>query len=162
MPAPLIELTARIVSAHAATRAMTQDELLAAMKNVHTTLKTLEEGTAMVSDPPDAVETVPVLSAKRSIQKQQVVCLICGKEGYKTLTRHLKQAHGMKPAAYRRQVGLPAGTPLVAKAYSAARREAALKNNLGEKLAKGRVAYQTKQKKAAAASKKTATTQKTP
>jgi predicted transcriptional regulator len=159
MPAPLIELTARIVSAHAATRAMTRDELLTAMKDVHTTLKTLEEGTAVVAEQPDAVENVPVLSAKRSIQKQQIVCLICGKEGYKTLTRHLKQAHGMKPAAYRRQFGLPAGTPLVAKAYSAARREAALKNNLGEKLAKGRVAYQAKQKKAA--SKKAATTKKT-
>lgn len=148
MPSTLTELTASIVSAHAATVEMTQDELLAEIQKVHATLKALEEG--VVAAPEQAVETeaAPVMSAKKSIQKNQIVCLICGKGGFKTLTRHLKKAHDMKPVDYRKQFGLPPGTSLTAKSYSEARRESALKNNLGEKLTKGRVAYQAEQKKA--------------
>lgn len=153
MPSTLTELTASIVSAHAATVEMTADELLAEIQKVHATLKALEEGVGAA--PEQAVETVaaPVMSAKKSIQKNQIVCLICGKGGFKTLTRHLKQAHDMKAPAYRKQFGLPAGTALAAKSYSESRRESALKNNLGEKLAKGREAYQAKQKTAVEASK---------
>lgn len=155
MPSTLTELTASIVSAHAATVEMTQDELLVEIQKVHATLKALEEGAVVSPEQPLEAEAAPVMSAKKSIQKNQIVCLICGKGGLKTLTRHLKQVHGINPAAYRKQFGLPAGTPLAAKSYSEARREAALKNNLGEKLSKGREAYQAKQKTAATAAAKT-------
>ena len=147
MPSTLTELTASIVSAHAATVEMTQEELLAEIQKVHAALKALEEGVAAPEQPVET-EFAPVMSAKKSIQKNQIVCLICGKGGFKTLTRHLKQAHDMKASAYRKQFGLPAGTALAAKSYSESRRESALKNNLGEKLAKGREAYQAEQKKA--------------
>lgn len=155
MPATLTELTASIVSAHAATIEMTQDELVAEIQKVHATLKALEEGVVAAPEQSAGSEVAPVMSARKSIQKNQIVCLICGKGGYKTLTRHLKQAHDIKPSAYRKQFGLPAGTPLAAKSYSEARREAAVKNNLGEKLAIGREAYQAKQKTAAPAAAKT-------
>lgn len=168
MPSTLIELTASIVSAHAATVEMSQDELLAEIQKVHATLKGLDEGIAAAPEQPVEAETAPVMSAKKSIQKNQIVCLICGKGGFKTLSRHLKQAHDMKASAYRKQFGLPAGTALAAKAYSESRRESALKNNLGEKLAKGREAYQAKQKtandapKTKPAPKKTVSAKKSP
>ena len=168
MPSTLIELTASIVSAHAATVEMSQDELLAEIQKVHATLKGLDEGVVAAPEQPIEAEAAPVMSAKKSIQKNQIVCLICGKGGFKTLTRHLKQAHDMKASAYRKQFGLPAGTALAAKAYSESRRESALKNNLGEKLAKGREAYQAKQKaatdvpKAKPAPKKATSAKKSP
>ena len=168
MPSTLIELTASIVSAHAATVEMSQDELLAEIQKVHATLKGLDEGVVAAPEQPIEAEAAPVMSAKKSIQKNQIVCLICGKGGFKTLTRHLKRAHDMKASAYRKQFGLPAGTALAAKAYSESRRESALKNNLGEKLAKGREAYQAKQKtatdapKAKPAPKKAAPAKKSP
>lgn len=146
MPSTLTELTASIVSAHAATVEMTADELLAEIQKVYVTLKALDEGVVAASEQPVEAEAPPVISAKKSIQKNQIVCLICGKGGFKTLSRHLKQAHDMKASVYRKQFGLPAGTALAAKSYSESRRESALKNNLGEKLAKGREAYQAKQK----------------
>jgi predicted transcriptional regulator len=153
MPSTLTELTASIVSAHAATVEMTQDELLAEIRKVYTTLKALEEGTVAAPEQPAEAEAPPVMSARKSIQKNQIICLECGKGGFKTLVRHLKQAHSMTAIEYRKKHGLPSGTRLAAKAYSEARRESALKNNLGEKLAKGREAYQAKQKTANEATK---------
>lgn len=153
----LIELTSEIVTAHASTVELTSDELLVEIQKVYAILKSLEDGGAItVSVPLDEGQTTaPVMSAKKSIQKNQVVCLICGKDGFKTLTRHLKQVHGMSASAYRKQFGIPAGTPLVAKAYSESRRESAVKNNLSEKLSKGREAYQAAQRESKATTMKT-------
>lgn len=137
MSSPLIELTASIVSAHAASTGLTAEQLLLEIQSVHAALKQLESGeTAPVEVQPAA----PAMEPKKSIQKNQVVCLICGKSGLKTLTRHLNQTHSMKPAEYRKQFGLPAGTALVAKGYSEERRQQALKNNLASNLEKARAA----------------------
>ena len=142
MPSPLIELTASIVSAHAASTEMTADQLLQEIQTVHAALKQLESGE---TTPVEAQPAAPAMEPKKSIQKNQVVCLICGKSGLKTLARHLKQEHDMKPAVYRKQYGLPAGTALVAKGYSEERRQQALKNNLAGNLEKARAAKGKKQ-----------------
>ena len=155
MPSPLIELTASIVAAHAAISTLTQEDLLAEIRSVHAALASLETDTNTAAPAPEKAPPVPV---KQSIQKQQVICLLCGKDGFKTLTRHLKQVHGIQPAAYRKQFGLPAGTPLVDKADAATRRQAALSNNLAANLAKDRAA---KQQPPAAAPRKKTTTKKT-
>lgn len=139
MSSILVELTANIVSSHAASVEMTSDELLLEIQKVYQTLKNLDNETT--GDAVAAPQETPVaINPKKSIQKDQIICLICGKGGFKTLSRHLKQAHDLKPGAYRKQFNLPAGIPLAAKNYSEARRQAALSNNLGENLAKGRVA----------------------
>jgi len=137
MPSPLIELTARIVSAHASSTKMTFDRLLQEIQSVHATLKQLEPGEAT---PIEAQPAAPAMEPRKSIQKNQVICLICGKGGFKTLTRHLKQTHDMLPGEYRKQFGLAAGTSLVAKGYSEFRRQQALKNNLAGNLEKARAA----------------------
>lgn len=137
MSSVLVELTANIVSSHAASVEMTSEELLQEIQKVYTALKTLESGEVLAEET-SVKEAAPAVSPKKSIQKDQVICLVCGKGGFKTLSRHLKQAHDMKPAAYRKQFGIPSGTALAAKNYSESRRQAALNNNLGEKLAQGR------------------------
>jgi predicted transcriptional regulator len=135
MSSVLVELTANIVSSHAASVEMSSEELLLEIQKVYQALKQLDNATLPEGE---TAKPVPVMSAKKSIQKDQVVCLICNKGGFKTLTRHLKQVHDMKPGAYRKQFGMAAGTPLTAKNYSEARREAAKKINLGANLEKAR------------------------
>lgn len=135
MSSILVELTANIVSSHAASVEMTSDELLQEIQRVYGMLKQLEGDLPVEGD---AAKAAPAMAPKKSIQKDQVVCLICNKGGFKTLTRHLKQVHNMKPGEYRKQFGLPAGTPLAAKNYSEARRAAAQKNNLAANLEKAR------------------------
>lgn len=159
MPSPLIELTASIVSAHAASTGMSADQLLQEIQTVHAALKRLEAGEVT---PVEGQPATPAMEPKKSIQKNQVVCLICGKDGFKTLTRHLKQSHDMKPGEYRKQFGLPAGTTLVAKGYSEARRQQALKNNLAGNLEKARAAKGKRQMPAPASVTKSKAAAKKP
>lgn len=137
MSSILVELTANIVSSHAASVELTSDELLSEIQRVYSALKKLESDT-VTEEEATTKEAAPAINPKKSIQKDQVICLICGKGGFKTLSRHLKQSHDIKASAYRKQFGIAAGTPLAAKNYSEARRQAAIDNNLGEKLAAGR------------------------
>ncbi|SKA07853.1 transcriptional regulator, MucR family [Trichlorobacter thiogenes] len=137
MSSILVELTANIVSSHAATVEMSSDELLQEIQKVYAALKNLDSDIA-AGEEAVVKEAAPAISPKKSIQKDQIICLICGKGGFKTLSRHLKQAHGLKASEYRKQFGIASGTPLAAKNYSEARRQSAIDNNLGEKLAKGR------------------------
>jgi predicted transcriptional regulator len=81
---------------------------------------------------------------KKAFQNDQVSCLICGKTGFKTLTRHLKQAHDLKPGQYRKQFNIPSSQSLTAKNYSEARRKAANENNLAANLEKARAARAAK------------------
>jgi predicted transcriptional regulator len=132
--ATLIEMVAEIVSAHATTNKMNSDDLLVELQKVHATLKALESG-----QPAEGVtENKPALTIKQAFKKDEVICLVCGKGGFKTLTRHLNQAHGLKPGQYRRQFNIPTSQSLSAKNYSEARRQAALDRGLADNLANAR------------------------
>ncbi|GFE61011.1 MucR family transcriptional regulator [Geobacter sp. AOG2] len=137
MTATLVELTAGIVSSHAAGTEMSSDDLIQEINRVFTTLKKLEIEGAMTVEGA-AVPGAPAMPIKKAFQNDQVCCLICGKTGFKTLTRHLKQAHDMKPGQYRKQFNIPASQSLTAKNYSEARRKAANENNLAANLEKAR------------------------
>ncbi|KAA0895025.1 MucR family transcriptional regulator [Oryzomonas rubra] len=137
MTATLVELTAGIVSSHAAGTEMNSDDLIQEINRVFTTLKKLETEGATAAEGA-AAPGAPAMSIKKAFQNDQVCCLICGKTGFKTLTRHLKQAHDMKPGQYRKQFNIPASQSLTAKNYSEARRKAANENNLAANLEKAR------------------------
>jgi predicted transcriptional regulator len=136
--ATLIEMAAEIVSSHASSSPMSTDELLNAIQRVYATLKQVESGEP--AEVPTAEEQKPAVSAKQSIKKNEVICLICGKGGMKTLTRHLTQAHQMKPGAYRKQFGIPRTLALAAKDFTAKRKEIASTMNLAGNLEKARAA----------------------
>jgi predicted transcriptional regulator len=127
-----MELVAGIVSAHASTNQLSSDELLAELQKVHSTLKALETGA------PAEAEAKPSITIKQAFKKDEVVCMVCGKGGFKTLTRHLKHAHELKPGQYRKQFNIPTSQTLAAKNYSEARRQAALDRGLADNLAKAR------------------------
>lgn len=142
MTATLVELTASIVSSHASGTEMSGDDLIQEINKVYATLKKLEieGGAAEAGNIPGA----PAMPLKKAFQNDQVSCLICGKAGFKTLTRHLKQAHDLKPGQYRKQFNIPSSQSLTAKNYSEARRKAANENNLAANLEKARAARAAK------------------
>lgn len=136
MSPSLVELTANIVSSHASGSQLSRDELIQEINTVYAALKQLETGTPAVE--PEITPAAPAMSLKKAFQNDQVSCMICGKTGFKTLTRHLKQAHDLKPGQYRKQFNIPANQSLTAKNYSEARRQAASENNLAANLEKAR------------------------
>ena len=93
---------------------------------VHRTLSGL--GT---NAPMPATETLtPAVPIRRSVRPDHVVCLECGFRG-KILRRHLRDAHGLEPVAYRIRWKLPAEHPIIAPAYSEQRSTMAKQIGLG-------------------------------
>ncbi|WP_136513368.1 MucR family transcriptional regulator [Geomonas edaphica] len=132
--ATLVEIAAQLVASHASSTPMTSDELLAEIAKVHAALKNLEAGQGVEG----VEEPKASLSIKEAFKKNEVVCLVCGKGGFKTLARHLSTAHGMKPGAYKKQFGIPSKQALSAKSYSESRRKMAQDRGLADNLAKAR------------------------
>ena len=155
--ATLLEMATEIVSAHACNTTMTKDELIAEIASVYQALAALEKGETVGAE--QAEETKPAISAKKSIGKNAIVCLICGKS-MKTLTRHLKTAHDLKPGQYRKQFGISSSQSLAAKSYSESRRQMAIDRGLGDKLAAARAAKKPAAAKAKAAPKAKVTAKK--
>lgn len=134
--ATLLELTASIVSSHASITELTSEELLQEIQKVHTALQKLE---GFIAEEVEAAEAkAPAISLKKAFQADQVICMVCGKGGMKTLARHLAQVHNMKPGEYRKQFGIPRTQALTAKNFSESRRKMAQDRGLADNLAKAR------------------------
>jgi predicted transcriptional regulator len=131
--ATILEMAAQIVTSHASSSPLTQDELLKELQQVYASLKSLEAGL-----PVEVTTEAPALTVKQAFKKNEVICMVCGKGGMKTLTRHLMRDHGLKPGQYRKQFGIPAKQSLTAKSYSDARKQMAEERGLGDVLAKAR------------------------
>lgn len=85
---------------------------------------------------PAAPEYVPAVSIRKSLASHDhIISLIDGRP-YKTLKRHLA-THNLTPEQYRERYNLPKTYPLVAPAYSDARRAVAERLGLGKKPAQG-------------------------
>lgn len=143
----LLEMAAEIVAAHASTTSLSKEELVAELGDVHKALSALEKGEASALETAgEEAAATPAVSRKKAFGKDKVTCMICGKE-MKTLARHLKTSHGMKPVEYRRQFDIPRTQPLAARSYSESRRQMAIERGLGENLAKARAARGKAKKK---------------
>ena len=134
--ATLLEMATEIVSAHACNTSMTKDELIAEIASVYQALAAIEKGETVTAEAP-AEEAGPAISKKKAFGKDKVYCMICGK-AMKTLARHLKTAHDLKPGQYRKQFGIPSKQSLAARSYSESRRQMAIDRGLGDKLALAR------------------------
>ena len=137
MAQTLLELTTSIVSAHVSMTEMSGDELLQEIQSVYKSLLQLEAALPVESEPTAEVKPITI-SLKKAFQADQVICMICGKSGMKTLTRHLTKVHNMKPGEYRKQFGIPRSQSLTAKNFSEARRQMANDRGLADTLAKAR------------------------
>ena len=129
-----LEMTAEIVKAHAGASKLTSEELLGDLKKVYAALHGLESG-----HPIESVEKhKSTLTIKQAFKKDEILCMICGKGGMKTLTRHLNSVHDLKPFAYRKLFGIRSTQALTATSFTESRRAMALERGLADNLAKAR------------------------
>jgi predicted transcriptional regulator len=138
--ATLLEMAKEIVAAHAQTTTLTTDELIQEIHQIHAVLQQLESGASPEASPSEAASAALSLTVKQAFKTNEVVCMICGKGGMKTLTRHLNQAHQVKPSQYRRQFGIPKSQPLMSRKYAETRKQIAATMDLGANLEKARAA----------------------
>lgn len=131
----ILEMAVGIVSAHASTTAMTKEELVSELTEIHAALKKIECSDTLAEE--GQAEQQPAISLKKAFGKDKVICMICGK-AMTTLGRHIRMVHQITPAEYRKQFDIPRTQPLAAKAYSEKRKQMAIERGLGEKLAKAR------------------------
>jgi predicted transcriptional regulator len=144
--ATLIEMAKEIAAAHALTTALTTDQLIQEIHQIHAVLQQLESGSCSLHTPsPEA--TFPSLTIKQAFRTNELFCMICGKGGMKTLTRHLNQAHQMKPSGYRKEFGIPKSQPLMSRKYAETRKQIAATMDLGANLEKARAARKSAQGK---------------
>lgn len=134
----IAELTAQIVSSSASKKEMGKDEIVAMIKEVSAELKAIDAPVEEVPVTTEPVATEPIMKPMASIKKNEIICLICGKGGFKTLTRHLRKDHGIEPKDYKKQFGIPAKVSLMSKDYATTRAELAKTSNVGARMLEGK------------------------
>ena len=120
----ILNITARIVSAHVHHNAVPADQLPGLIRSVHGALARAANGPEVQPTPTAAV------SAKQSMTANQMICMDCGKT-FTSLKRHLRSAHGLSPNQYRMRWKLPRAYPMVAPNYAKKRSAWAKKAGLG-------------------------------
>jgi predicted transcriptional regulator len=132
--ATLLEMTAEIVKAHAAASKLTSEELLGDLRKVYSALQRL--GSVQLTGTEE--KSRPALTIKQAFKKDEVICMVCGKGGMKSLSRHLNFIHDLKPSAYRKQFGIRRTQALTATSFTESRRAMALERGLADNLIKAR------------------------
>jgi predicted transcriptional regulator len=125
-PRSVAKLTTEIVVAYVTRNTIAPADLGDLIGAVARAFGTLGREQAEPAKPKAAVP------ARRSIQDDHLVCLVCGKQ-QKILRRHLDVAHQLTPEAYREQFGLRPDYPMAAPGYSRQRSEMAKRVGLGQR-----------------------------
>ena len=108
------------------------DDVPAFLKTMYETVSALGGGSTAAEPEAVTADYTPAVTARKSLgSPEHIISMIDGKP-YKTLRRHLS-GHGLTPEQYRERYNLKADYPMVAPAYSSARREMAKKIGLGRK-----------------------------
>lgn len=128
-PARLLDLTARIVSAHAGHNPVAPGQLPELIRAVHRTLNGLGQGGAAMAEPARPDPAVPI---RRSVAPDRITCLECGAK-MTMLKRHLGTEHGLTPEGYRERWRLGRDYPMVAPRYAEVRSGLAKQFGLGRK-----------------------------
>lgn len=124
----ITEMTTRIVSAYVAHNNVDPEQVPQIIQTVARDLKALQSGELDEA----GGDTQPAVSPRKSIGKDYLVCLACGRK-QKALKRHLAKAHGLSPEQYREMYGLRPDYPMVAPNTSKRRSEIARSIGLGRR-----------------------------
>jgi predicted transcriptional regulator len=119
-------LTTEIVTAYLRNHSMAAAEVPVLVATVARELDGLGR------EPEEPAQPEPAVSIRRSVQRDHLVCLLCGRK-LKSLRRHLTVAHDLAPSAYRETFGLKRDYPIVAPAYAEQRSEVARRTGLGRR-----------------------------
>lgn len=110
-------LTTRVVTAYLHSHALPVAELALLISAVKSALLALD---GAASAAVQALSRQPAVPIRRSVSREAIVCLDCGKT-QKTLRRHLAGAHGLTADEYRARWRLPADYPMTAPDFAAER-----------------------------------------
>jgi predicted transcriptional regulator len=122
---------AEILSAYLANNTVSPADLGSVIATVKSAFG-VSGGSAITTTDDEPKKLEPVVSVKKSITPDALLCLHCGKP-FKSLKRHLQSQHDQSPNEYRAAFGLKADYPTVAPNYSAQRSTLALSAGLGRK-----------------------------
>ena len=132
MSKSLVEMCTDIVSAQASHTAMSSEDIVESLRQVFRTLQevqhlgdTIEQDGWVTRDP------------QSSIQRNQVLCLECGK-AFKLLSNRHLALHDLTPRAYKHKHGIRMTQALSARTLSARRRKLAKELGMGKQLAEWR------------------------
>jgi predicted transcriptional regulator len=140
MPKSLVEMASEIVAAQASHTPMTPEDISDVVRRVFDILQSLQSIEAGQTSG-GLGETPEKMNPQDSIQRNRVICLVCGKEFKLLSNRHLA-LHGMTSRDYKLKYGLPLRQALSAKSLTLARRKIAKEKGLGAKLVAYRRAHQ--------------------
>ena len=136
--ATLSEMVVQVLTARLTKKEMTLEEMQKEMTAIANMIKGIEGEAIQAPEPTQEEPAKPQkVNLKKVFKDKEVVCLLCNK-GFTTLKRHLAKVHNISDKEYKKQFGIPSKQPLVAKAYSEARKQSAIDRGLGDILAKAR------------------------
>ena len=128
----LVEMCTDIVSAQASHTPMSSEDIAESLRHIFRTLQEVQhigDGT----EPEEGMTRDP----QSSIQRNQVLCLECGK-AFKLLSNRHLALHGLTPRAYKYKHGIRMTQALSARTLSARRRKLAKELGMGKQLAEWR------------------------
>ncbi len=126
--AEYIKMTAEVVSAYVSNNNLGPADLPNLIRGVHEAICGAVNGSGQNG----AAQAAPAVPVKRSVTRDHITCLECGKQ-FKSLKRHLNTHHGLKPPDYREKWGLAYDYPMVAPSYAKERSKLAIDMGLGKK-----------------------------
>ncbi len=120
-----LKIAIELAKAQASVRVMQEDDIMAMIHRLASSLKTLtaEE---------DVNDDAPLLSGPDSIKEKTITCLECGKS-FKLITKKHLAKHGLDADSYRQKWGLKSDAPLVCKSLQRVRRKKMKTMKLWEK-----------------------------
>ena len=132
MAKSLVEMCAEIVAAQAGHTRLTSEEIGDSLRQVFRTLLDVQRTGQDIE-----VEESVVRDPQASIQRNQVICLECGKSFKLLSNRHLA-LHNLTPRAYKQKHGIRMTQALSARTLSQRRRKLAKELGMGKQLAEWR------------------------
>ena len=127
----LVEMCAMIVSAQAKQVQLSPDDLVHSLQTIGKTLRDIQRQQA---NPRPAV-ALP----ERSIRRNHITCLECGRTFTLLTNRHLA-LHNLTPRTYKQKYGMALTQPLSARALTEKRRRVARELGMGKELTAWRAA----------------------
>jgi predicted transcriptional regulator len=129
MSKSLVEMSAEIVAAQASHTPLSPEEIAESLRKIFQTLKEIQsQGNGLEFE--EGVSRDP----QASIQRNQVICLECGK-AFKLLSNRHLALHGLTPREYKQKHGIRMTQALSARTLSTRRRKLAKELGMGKQLA---------------------------
>jgi len=134
MSKTLVEMCTDIVSAQAGHTAMSSEDIVESLRRV---FRTLQEVQLLGGATENEESSVTSRDPQSSIQRNQVLCLECGK-AFKLLSNRHLALHDLTPRAYKHKYGIRMTQALSARTLSTRRRKLAKELGMGKQLAEWR------------------------